>query len=64
MTMESFDASPAIKLWWEGGKRSRRPGISPYGPHKNRKKKVTAADYWDYDTDSSSSDSDEQAEGD
>ena len=29
---EEFDPMRAIRLWWQAGRRSRRPHIQPYGP--------------------------------
>lgn len=31
-TINDFEPMGAIRLWWHGGRRARRPQIQPYGP--------------------------------
>ena len=31
-----FEPMEAIRLWWQGGKRARRPQIQPHGPRRRQ----------------------------
>ena len=55
--LDSFDAQPAMFLWWKYGPRSRRPSSQPYGSGKGRPESETTLM-----TDSSGSESDSDAD--
>ena len=31
-----FEPMEAIRLWWQGGRRARRPQIQPHGPRRRQ----------------------------